>query len=98
MNFRSEYDTWHQRIGEHEQVIAEPTQPWHVTAARLLPDLNDLRVLEIGCGRGDFSLWIARKKPGAYITAVDLSEAAIALAIKRSAEAGNAVRFEVNDA
>lgn len=43
----------------------------------LQEDLADKRVLEIGCGRGDFSGWIARNTQ-ADLTAADFSHTAVA--------------------
>lgn len=98
MTLKTQYDTWHVHRGESEQGTASLTHSWHITAAKLLPDLNGRRVLEIGCGRGDFALWLAERAPEANITAIDFSDAAIEIAKKRAAEAGGRVRFEVGDA
>jgi ubiquinone/menaquinone biosynthesis C-methylase UbiE len=98
MTSTNRYDAWHQRIAETENAVSEPSEPWHVTVARLLPDLNEARVLEIGCGRGDFALWIARTNSRAKVTAIDFSEAAIAVAKTRSIGTANFVHFDVQDA
>ena len=37
---------------------------------RVLTPIQDKRILELGCGRGDFSVWLA--KQGARVTAVDI--------------------------
>jgi ubiquinone/menaquinone biosynthesis C-methylase UbiE len=55
-------------------------------------------VLEIGCGRGDFARWMARKHPRSKITAVDFSETAIRLARERAIITGDKVNYEVGDA
>src|SRR5438105_842886 len=98
MTFESEYDNWHLQMGKGEQATDTLRNPWHITTAKLLPDLQRLHVLEIGCGRGDFALWLARKAPEADITAIDFSDAAIVLAKRRAAEMGYRVRFEVGNA
>ena len=53
--------------------------------------------LELGCGRGDDALWLARQ--GWQVTAVDVSAVALAYASERSARAGLAgsLRFEEHD-
>jgi ubiquinone/menaquinone biosynthesis C-methylase UbiE len=72
--------------------------PWHRTVARLLPDRSGARVLEIGCGRGDFSLWLARKYPRADVTGVDFSDDAIAMASAKLSGHNLRLRFLVDDA
>ncbi len=51
-----------------------------------LGDLRDKRVLEYGCGLGELTVLLARS--GALVTAVDLSEASIAVARGRVRQAG----------
>lgn len=43
---------------------------------RLLPDVRDRRALEIGCGAGQNSIFLARQ--GAHCTAIDISEEQLA--------------------
>ncbi len=47
---------------------------WRVPEAqlRLLPSVTDMAVLELGCGGGQWSVWLAQQ--GARVTGVDLSE------------------------
>ena len=40
-------------------------------------------MLEIGCGRGDFSLWLAQRYPLATITGVDFSDTAVDVALAK---------------
>ena len=98
MTVNTEYDAWHLQMGKGEQVTEKLSHPWHITTARLLPDLNGRRVLEMGCGRGDFALWLAQRAPSAQITAIDFSDAAIDLAKRRASKIGYSVQFEVGDA
>lgn len=54
---RQAYDAWH---GELE-VDAGATAPWHDMIrrhSRFVGDMAGKRVLEIGCGRGGFALWM----------------------------------------
>lgn len=93
-----QYNAWHERLAEAESDGSVLQHPWYVTVARLLPDLSGKRVLEIGCGRGDFAIWLAGKYEGAEVTGVDFSEAAIATAEKRAVASGSSARFKVEDA
>ena len=92
------YDAWHTR---HE-VDAEADAPWHrMIKARLDParDLMGRRVLEIGCGRGEFACWLARHpaRPS-EVVAADFSPAAVAKAESYAADHQvPRVRWEVAD-
>ena len=97
MSTREQYDTWHRSVATWEPEVGEPTYPWHHSAARHVQGLGARRLLEIGCGRGDFALWIARTFPGAEITAIDLSEVAVARAQERAATTAIPVKFETGD-
>jgi len=56
------------------------------------------RVLEAGCGVGAQTVELARRSPGAAITAVDLSAESLAAAERRVREAGlSGVRFQQAD-
>lgn len=90
------YDEWHQGRASGAEEI-EPTHPWHQTVARLLPDLNGRRVLEVGCGRGDFAIWLASKYPSAEIVGIDFSVSAIEIAKGRASDHGSRVYFQVDD-
>lgn len=91
------YDDWHRRRANTEAGIAAPTDPWHVTVARRLPDLQGRRVLEVGCGRGDFAIWLAQKYPAADVVGIDFSAGAIEIASRRATERGSRARFQVDD-
>lgn len=97
MDNQKHYDAWHQHHTEAESQIEEPHHPWHVTVSRLLPDLRGLKVLELGCGRGDFAIWLANKNPDAQIVGVDFSDVAIATARGR-ANGRSSTSFQVEDA
>ncbi|HLK48058.1 MAG TPA: class I SAM-dependent methyltransferase [Bryobacteraceae bacterium] len=49
-----------------------------------------LNVLDYGCGPADFGLWLATE--GAHVTVLDLSPAAVELALKRARASGVSVR------
>lgn len=71
------YDTWHQGL----LVDSEIDTPWHRFVANQLEqtDLDGKRILEIGCGRGGFACWVARKYGDVYneYVAADFSPMAI---------------------
>ncbi len=58
INSRVAYELWHSGLN----VDVDTDTPWHrLIKSYLLPerDLKNKRVLEIGCGRGGFSCWLA---------------------------------------
>lgn len=71
------YDEWHEQLNVDQDADA----PWHqLVRTHLVPerDLAGRRVLEIGCGRGGFSLWLASRpiRPR-HLVSVDFSPTAI---------------------
>lgn len=98
MDKLEQYNAWHKRLAEGESIGDVLQHPWYVTVARLLPDLNGRQVLEIGCGRGDFSIWLGNQYPRAQVTGVDFSSAAIATAQQRARDCNSRSQFKVEDA
>jgi len=80
---RVAYNRWHLDKAAGELIQTEVVYPWHQNVAKLLPNINGASVLEIGCGRGDFSLWLAQKYPLATITGVDFSDTAVDVALAK---------------
>jgi ubiquinone/menaquinone biosynthesis C-methylase UbiE len=74
-----------------------PTYPWHQTVLKIMPDLNGKTVLEVGCGRGDFALLLARLNPSAKIVATDFSATAINNAQSKMQPNSNVI-FKLADA
>jgi SAM-dependent methyltransferase len=70
---REAYDRWHGELAE--EANPTPTAPWHELAKKQLGDLEGVRVLEIGCGRGAFAKYLVER--GADLTACDFSAAAV---------------------
>jgi 2-polyprenyl-3-methyl-5-hydroxy-6-metoxy-1,4-benzoquinol methylase len=95
---REDYDAWHQQVTDYELFRKELQHPWHITVAKLLPDLRGRNVLEIGCGRGNFAIWLASRFPKARVTAIDFSMAAIQIAKSRARDAAVNVSFAVESA
>src|SRR5207237_3418756 len=67
------------------------------TVLKIIPDLNGKTVLEVGCGRGDFALLLARLYPSAKIVATDFSAMAIDNAQSKMQPNSNVV-FKIADA
>ena len=71
------YDEWHDR---HE-VDVSADAPWHKTIRQRLrfeTDIKDKKILEIGCGRGGFSCWLATQNPKPErVFAADFSPVAV---------------------
>jgi len=71
------YNIWHQIKAEEESIDHVLDSPWYKTVNELLPSNFKGKILEIGCGRGDFSIYLAQKFPNSFITATDFSSFAI---------------------
>jgi ubiquinone/menaquinone biosynthesis C-methylase UbiE len=74
-NTKAAYDEWHRRL----PVDAAADTPWHRMIRESISGENfsGVRALEIGCGRGGFSCWMARTWPEIRLTAADFSDAAV---------------------
>jgi ubiquinone/menaquinone biosynthesis C-methylase UbiE len=93
------YNNWHEKRGKAESDDHVLNDPWYQTVMRLLPDLSEKKVLEIGAGRGAFAIWMAQKYPTASIVASDFSEKAIAIAQNKISDSTyNNLHFEVANA
>lgn len=82
------YDQWHDRHGVDEFADA----PWHKAVEKRLRrniDLEGKRILEIGCGRGGFSCWLATQEPKPEkVVAADFSPVAVEKGRKFSEQRG----------
>ncbi len=56
-------------------------------------DLAGMRILDLGCGTGDYTVVLARR--GAWVTAVDLAPVALEVTRRRAARNGVGERIEV---
>lgn len=95
---RKAYEDWHARY----EVDSEADTPWHRLVIKHLDPERDLigkNILEIGCGRGGFTCWLAgqRARP-ARIVAADFATTAVqkgsAFARERRL---SGISWEVND-
>ena len=62
---------------------------------QLIGDVTGLRLLDLGCGSGTYSVWFARR--GAQVTGLDLSQTMISLAEQRAMQQGIQAQFKVAD-
>ncbi len=70
------YDAWH----AERDVDVEANSPWHLLVRDVLVPARDLEgrtVLEIGCGRGGFSCWLAKRANIREQVAMDYSQGAV---------------------
>lgn len=76
-NNQAAYELWHSRY----DVDSDTNTPWHKLIKTHLSPARDLlgkRVLEIGCGRGGFSCWLAEQpERAAQIVAADFAVTAV---------------------
>jgi len=83
-----------------EAYYAAPRAPWDIgRPQRAFVEAADAiggRVIDIGCGTGDLSLWLAER--GRSVTGVDFLEKPLAVARQKAAARGLAVNFLQLDA
>lgn len=96
MEQRLAYESWHEDIPPDDA-----TSPWHnlLRDHLILGDISNKRVLEIGCGRGGMSRWLAGfEPPPAQIVAADFAMSAIRKPRYNSTGRGLArIEWEVTD-
>lgn len=93
---RTAYAAWHRQLAGQEGTLGAPDAIWHKMVRRRLGEIRGMNVAEIGCGRGDFAIFLAGL--GARVTALDFSADAIDIARERAALTGVDVDFRVGDA
>jgi ubiquinone/menaquinone biosynthesis C-methylase UbiE len=72
--------------------------PWYRAAFGGVGNQLSGDLLEIGCGRGEFAVWLAGVTPNVHVTAFDFSAAATIIAKERALKAGQAVQLLSGDA
>src|ERR1035437_2301258 len=75
-----DYDTWHHMMFAGGKPIDPLGFPWYNSGFAHIKQNARGKLLEIGCGRGEFAVWLARELPEINVTAVDFSPAAIGIA------------------
>lgn len=92
---------WQAQVGRNwAEMYRQTDRSFTGLTQRLLERIEPLpgrEVLDIGCGAGELSLAIARARPGARVTGLDISEDLIGAARQRGAERPD-VEFLVGDA
>ena len=79
-----------------EELRSEKMKQWQDEICRHLPPKKPLKILDIGCGAGFFSILLTEK--GHDVTGIDLTESMIQEAILLAKEEGSPARFLVMDA
>ena len=74
---KPEFFTGYSQLGRSLHGLAGAAE-WPAIRA-MLPDLRDLRVVDLGCGFGWFARW-ARENGAAHVLGLDLSEKMLARA------------------
>jgi ubiquinone/menaquinone biosynthesis C-methylase UbiE len=92
------YDRWHEQINSFAEDTDPLSFPWYRTAFSGIRDNLTGDLLEIGCGRGEFAVWLASVVSSIRITGVDFSASAINIAHRRVANTSKPVHFIVSDA
>jgi len=94
---RTDYDEWHEHMVRAE-TRSPLDYPWYESVYRGLRPISTGRLLEVGCGRGQFAVWLSKQKPNFEIIGLDFSEAAINLATQRAMAERAGVKFMQGDA
>ena len=91
------YNKWHERSNGYAEFSQENhLDQWHHDTLSLCGPVNNLDLLEVGCGQGNFSLHLA--KLGARIVGTDFSTKAIEIASDKLLSSDTSARFLVADA
>jgi release factor glutamine methyltransferase len=85
------------QVGPEVLVPRPDTETLVDWALELLPATSTAAVLDLGTGSGAVALALARRRPGLRITAVDASEAALAVARRNGERLGLPVRWQLSD-
>lgn len=97
-NVKTDYDLWHRGIGDAGESESPLEHTWYASVYQELKKLPGGRLIEIGCGRGSFAIWLAEREPRFDIVAVDFSDTAIEIAKERATFRSSKVEFLVADA
>lgn len=91
------YDEWHAALTVDEK----SDTPWHRMVKSRLASKGALagkRVLEIGCGRGGFALWLATRNPRPKeLVAADFSPTAVRMGQAAAEKFGCSINWQVSD-
>jgi len=93
-----DYDKWHLHMKREGELSSPLDHPWYASVFREICDYPACRVLEVGCGRGGFAVWLSKNAPQFKITALDFSGTAIQIARETAAAQEAEVEFVQGDA
>jgi SAM-dependent methyltransferase len=79
---RIAYDQWHRDRASDDNLLADLKNPWNSFVCANLAEVAGKVVLEIGCGRGQLTRYLAAK--GAKVVGADFSQEALTIARKRT--------------
>jgi ubiquinone biosynthesis O-methyltransferase len=91
-----DYNKWHEEVHGSESLDVLRLAQWHHSAMVIAPEVTNRKVLEVGCGAGDFSITLSQK--GAQVWGVDFSARAIEIAQAKSRVHKSNAQFRVADA
>lgn len=92
------YNSWHERMNAAGRIDDPLVFPWYKAAFHHIKKHAHGGLLEVGCGRGEFALWLSRTMPALKITAVDFSESAIVIAKSNATIVDTSISFIQDDA
>src|SRR5262249_34025678 len=92
------YDLWHHKMFAVDKQVDPLKFPWYNSAFPHIKENARGNLLEIGCGRGEFAVWLAGVLPDIQITAVDFSSAAIEIAKQFAAASHARIQLAQEDA
>jgi SAM-dependent methyltransferase len=92
------YDAWHGQVYSGSNLDDPLRFPWYKSAFVHIKENARGNLLEIGCGCGEFAVWLAGILPEVNITAIDFSSAAIEMATENAAERSVKLKLAQDDA
>jgi ubiquinone/menaquinone biosynthesis C-methylase UbiE len=98
MSLHTEYDAWHSKYHDLDPSHDDTATPWYQWVAQSIGKVDDLRTLEVACGRGGFVRRLARSS--SFSCGVDFSAAAVSIGKQRweSLDGGIPAAFVQGDA
>lgn len=96
MGLAEKYNEWHARYTATDD--SAELHSWHFAVQRNLDVEPHARILEIGCGTGDFSAVLASRFPESKIVGIDFSATAVSVARERCGTTHPNLTFYVGDA